>query len=57
MFSMDIICVLAHLQKLGGDKKTCLSLVQDSNYHVYSMITLPNYIIPHFSHILYSSES
>lgn len=35
MFSMDIIFVLVHLQKLWGDKKTALFLVPDSNLHVY----------------------
>lgn len=54
MFSVDIICVLTHLQKLGGDKNTGLFLVQNSNLHVYPMITLPNYIILHFSQSLLS---
>lgn len=52
MFFMDVICVLAHLQKFGGDKKTGLFLVQDPNLHIYPMVTLLNYIILHFSHSL-----
>lgn len=35
MFSIDIFFMLAHLQKLWGDKKTAFFLVPDSNLHVY----------------------
>lgn len=41
MCPVDIVCVLAHLQKFGGDEETDgLQVVEDSDIHVLPLITL-----------------